>query len=381
MRHFRVLALLFAALASTACASTTGSCPVLSPGGSAAAPLVEPLPVCPKIVNYPFRNLVLEGGGVKGIAYAGAFKALDEQGILDKLGPIAGTSAGAITATLVALRYTPDQIQTLVSKLDFKRFEDGGATGIFRLFERFGYYRGNYVLSLMRCLIGNKAKSPRATFQDLQAQGFRDLHVFSTDLSTGQSVEFSAAKTPNVEVALAVRMSMSIPLFFASVDFKPPGGSLPDVFVDGGVVRNYAIDAFDTPQTINQETLGLTLTNGPEPRANIDGLPAYAKNLFKTLLDVQVIDLETNPPDLERSVLVDDLGISTTDFELTDEQKNALVRKGYECTCKYLSDWQSWQPPNARPALSLPGLGRATRIEITRKCGSAFGPGGVASGH
>jgi hypothetical protein len=126
---------------------------------------------------------------------------------------------------------------------------------------------------------------------------------------------------------------------------------------------------------INPETLGLTLTNGPSPRVEIDGLPTYAKSLFKTLLDVQVIDLETNPPDLERSVLIDDLGISTTDFQLTDEQKNALIRKGFECTCKYLSDWQSWQPPNTRPAASLAGLGRSTRVETARKCGSAFGPG------
>ncbi|HSS51750.1 MAG TPA: patatin-like phospholipase family protein [Thermoanaerobaculia bacterium] len=376
MRHYRVLALLLTALAATGCASTTGSCPVLTLAAkSPGLPHPEPIESCPRRIEYPFRNLVLEGGGVKGIAYAGAFRALDEQGILDRLGSIAGTSAGAITATLVALRYTPDQIQKLVFNLDFKRFEDGGASGLFRLFERFGWYRGNYVLHLMRCLVGNKAKSPRATFQDLQAEGFRDLHVFSTDLSTGQSVEFSAAKSPNVEVALAVRMSISIPLFFAAVDFKPPGGSQGDVFVDGGVLRNYAIDAFDTRQRINPQTLGLTLTNGPSRRADIDGLPTYAKNLFETLLDVQVIDLETNPPDLERSVLIDDLGISTTDFQLTSEQKNALIRKGFECTCKYLGDWQSWQPPNSRPSASLPGLGRATRIEITRKCGSAFGPG------
>lgn len=375
MRHYLAVALLLAALAITGCASTTGSCPALSSVAKNPAPILpELVQACPQRVDYPFRNLVLQGGGVKGIAYAGAFRALDEQGILDNLGSIAGTSAGAITATLVALRYTPDQIQKLVFNLDFKRFEDGGATGLFRLFERFGWYRGSYVLNLMRCLIGNKTKSPRATFQDLQAEGFRDLHVFSTDLSTGQSVEFSAAKTPNVEVALAVRMSISIPLFFASVDFKPPGGSQGDLFVDGGVLRNYAIDAFDTRQTINPETLGLTLTSGPSPRANIDGFPSYAKSLFETLLDVQVVDLESNPPDLERSVLVDDLGISTTDFQLTDEQKNTLIRKGFECTCKYLGDWQSWQPPNSRPSLSLPGLGRANRLKITRKCGSAFGP-------
>lgn len=372
--RYRALALL-AALAATACASTSsgsaGSCPIFELAERNPAPALseQPLALCPQpqTEGYPFTNLVFKGGGVKGIAYGGALDVLERQEILGNVGQIAGTSAGAITAALVALRYSPAEIKSLVFNIDFGRFEDGGTTGLFRLFRRFGWYEGDYFLDLMRCLVEHQTKKPRSTFADLRDLGFRDLHVFATDLSAGGSKEFSAATTPDVEVALAVRMSMSIPLLFASVD---SGG---DVFVDGGVLRNYPIDAFDERSGIDPATLGLFLTHGPPQRVEIRRLLPYTRRLFQTLLAVQVADLETNPPDLERSVLLDDLGISTTDFDLTDQQKNELIAKGAECTCRYLADWQSWQRQGASPADALGPLGRATRLDTSRKCGSAFG--------
>ncbi len=368
--------LLLAALATTACASTTGSCPRLPPPATIQSfmPCGAPPPACvvppPGPGAFPFQNLVLQGGGVKGVAYIGAFEQLQELGMLDRIHRVAGTSAGAITATLLALHYSPQEIQWLTfNAIDFQSFEDGGATGIIRLFRRFGWYKGDYFLHLMRCLVEIKTGHPNSTFGDLQEGGFRDLHVFATDVSTGQSIEFSAEKTRDVEVARAVRMSMSIPLFFASVDFQFDANR--DVFVDGGVLRNYPIDTFDTTgqhAMINPDTLGLSLSSAPPPRVQIDALPRYGTKLFETLLDAQVVDLQTNPADLERTVLINDLNIPTTDFQITDAQKCALIGQGFDCTCRYLNAWQ----PSARTPISRLALGRATRIDTTGLCGAAW---------
>lgn len=367
--------LLLAVLATTACASTTGSCPRLPPPPviQGFMPCGAPPPACvvpPHPTAFPFQNLVLQGGGVKGVAYIGAFQQLAALGMLDRIDRVAGTSAGAITATLLALRYSPQEIQWLTFKaIDFQNFEDGGATGIIRLFRRFGWYKGDYFLHLMRCLVEIKTGHPDSTFGDLQKGGFRDLHVFATDVSTGGSIEFSAGTTRDVEVAHAVRMSMSIPLFFASVDFQ--FDSNRDVFVDGGVLRNYPIDTFDTTgahASINPQTLGLSLSSAPPPRVQIDSLPRYGTKLFKTLLDAQVVDLQTNPADLERTVLINDLNIPTTDFQITDPQKCALIGQGFDCTCRYLT---VWRPPGQTPISNL-ALGRATRLETTGMCGAAW---------
>ena len=69
-------------------------------------------------------NLVFEGGGVKGIAYAGAIQVLEQQGMLSKIQGVAGTSAGAITACLLSLRYSAADIKVLIGQVDFGTFAD-----------------------------------------------------------------------------------------------------------------------------------------------------------------------------------------------------------------------------------------------------------------
>lgn len=49
--------------------------------------------------NYTYKNLVLEGGGIRGLAYPGALQVLEGKGVLKNINRVAGTSAGAIIAT------------------------------------------------------------------------------------------------------------------------------------------------------------------------------------------------------------------------------------------------------------------------------------------
>ena len=67
-------------------------------------------------------DLVFEGGGVKGIALVGAFSVLEEQGYEPK--NMAGASAGAITAVLIAAGYTASELRTIIGELDYDRFKD-----------------------------------------------------------------------------------------------------------------------------------------------------------------------------------------------------------------------------------------------------------------
>ena len=369
MRHAPALPILALACVLAGCTSAhTFRCSSLPAMEDAPAPQ-PPLSLCPPPRDYPFRNLVFEGGGVKGTAYAGALEVLDQQGILQKIDRVAGTSAGAITALLVALRYTPAEIRSLLTSIDFEQFEDGGDDGVPRLLRKYGWFAGDYFLELLRCIVESKVGKKGVTFADLEAGDYRDLHVFSTDLNTSKAREFSAATSPGFEVAKAVRMSGSYPLFFASV--RADG----DVFVDGGVLRNYPVDAFDGDAGLNKQTLGFVLLNtgAPPPVHKVDHLTQYAKALFEALLKVQVDALATDPPNLERTVILNDLGIPTTDFLLTDAQKKALIEQGASCTCSYLADWAGWQDrgewPSARVTLAP---GESVPLVGAGKCGSAF---------
>src|SRR5699024_7257619 len=71
-----------------------------------------------------FENLVFEGGGVKGIAYAGAIAVLEKNGVLADIRRVAGTSAGAIMACLLALGADAARAQAITDNTPFASFED-----------------------------------------------------------------------------------------------------------------------------------------------------------------------------------------------------------------------------------------------------------------
>src|SRR5262245_22302366 len=93
-----------------------------------------------------FRNLVFEGGGVKGIAYVGALGVLEEQGLLGGIKRVAGTSAGAITATLVALGLSSAEVGRVVASTSFRSFMDddwGTVRDTKRILDSYGLYKGD----------------------------------------------------------------------------------------------------------------------------------------------------------------------------------------------------------------------------------------------
>jgi NTE family protein len=68
-------------------------------------------------------DLVFEGGGVKGIALAGAFAELEAPGFRPQC--VAGSSAGAITPALVAAGYSGSELErTVTQDMHFPSFED-----------------------------------------------------------------------------------------------------------------------------------------------------------------------------------------------------------------------------------------------------------------
>lgn len=301
-------------------------------GGSEACPVAGSEAPSPD-----FENLVFQGGGVKGIAYAGALPAFGDKR-LAKVGRVAGTSAGAITALGVAVGYDTEQLCKISLAIDYPSFEDGSfPEDAVRLFEDYGWYKGDYAQCFLECLVERQTGSKETTFAELhelrqQDPKFKDLFVFGTDVNTYNSVEFSheAADKRDVPLALATRISMSIPFFFAAKELQG------DIFVDGGVLRNYPLDVFDK-QVPNPASLGFHLGAEP-PRESIDDFLQFSEGVFFTLLEVQVDRTCRTPADVERSVFIDTLGISTTDFGITREQKLALIEQGEKATRAYLEE-------------------------------------------
>ena len=71
--------------------------------------------------HFPYKNLVFKGGGIRGISYIGALEILEKYGILSQIDRVAGTSAGAITATLVSFRLNHQETYSRLRSLDFTK--------------------------------------------------------------------------------------------------------------------------------------------------------------------------------------------------------------------------------------------------------------------
>lgn len=333
---------------------------------------------------YPFRNLVFEGGGVKGIAYVGAMEVLESKGILKEIKRVGGTSAGAINAVLFGLNYTNAETKNILGKLNFKNFLDD-SWGVFRdtkrLINEFGVYKGDFFRNWIAGIIKQKTGNSESTFKEIfdqkEEKGFRDIFMIGTNLSTRFSEVFSFEHTPRMPLADAVRISMSIPLFFTA-----KRNPRDDVYVDGGVLDNYPIKLFDREKYIdarnigvtsrqtdyytqynedlskagkkissyiyNKETLGFRLDSAEEialfrdqaePQMHkIDSFFSYAWGLIETIMESQASQHLHND-DWHRTIYIDTLGVKTTEFALSDEKKERLVDSGKKHTTKYFDEW------------------------------------------
>lgn len=323
-------------------------------------------------MDYIFRNFVFEGGGVKGLAYVGALQVLEEKGIQQNITRVAGASAGAICALLVGLNYNSEEIKDILWHMDFRDFMDkskGILRNTYRLLNHFGWYKGDFFKHWIEGIIEKKTGQKNITFKELHhMKDFKDMVFIGTNLSTHFSELFSFRTTPDMDVAEALRITMSIPLFFQSVK-----ANHDQIYVDGGLLMNYPIKVFDRKLYVesnsirkeyykhlndkitspdmayvyNKETLGFRLDSEKDIEIfqdeaspsihQIKNFPDYVWNVSKTLLDAQ-LNSHLHSDDWHRTVYIDSLGIKTTDFDLTDEQKKALVQSGVDHTKAYF-EW------------------------------------------
>jgi NTE family protein len=304
-----------------------------------------------------YKNLVLEGGGVKGFAYAGAFQVLDSLGILQHIERVGGSSVGAIQATLLAIGYTPAEMMKIAANIPLKKFNDGFFPGgLSRMNRKYGFFKGQRITKWIEQLIANKTGDAEITFLQLHAlkdqKNYRDLYITGTDLTSRCLRIFSYETYPNMKVKDALRISFSIPLYFeplmidgAGKVYKENKDNQYHMMVDGGLVSNYPVHMFDdvkyknadgsnfSANGQNTETLGLLLER-PEYMGYTSDKSGYALPInslsdYLTALYQTVVD-RPNPDkiSLHRTINISHFGISGRVRKLPASLIQRLVESG-----------------------------------------------------
>ncbi len=128
----------------------------------------------------PYTNLVFEGAGIRGVAYAGVIQQLEQNNLLAGVTHVGGTSAGAIAALTLALGYSGKEIEDIIYKTRMQQFNDGRfffAGGLSRMNKHYGWYRGKAFAKWLGNIIEHKTGDAGITFRQLHDRGFRDLYV------------------------------------------------------------------------------------------------------------------------------------------------------------------------------------------------------------
>lgn len=278
-------------------------------------------------VNNPLKYTCLFGGGaIRGLAYVGTLRALEELNI--EFDIIGGSSVGSIFATLIACGYKSYELENLFMKVNFELFRDihlGIGKGI-------ALSKGEIFIDWLNELITRKLEIPNKkslTFKELE----KELVIITTDIKNFKSQEFSKSKTPDFEIAKAIRVSSSMPGLMAP--FKYNEGYL----VDGDLQK--ASPMWRLSDTLNSSSSrilefrleGSCAENGKNPLS-------FINTIYSCVTDVAT-DFVTElygKNDRYDCININTGDIFFADFNLNKTARRNLIESGYIQTMKYFKE-------------------------------------------
>jgi NTE family protein len=329
-------------------------------------------------------DLVLQGGGVKGIGLVGAVNMLRDASY-PHVQRVAGTSAGAIVASLIAAGMPSAQMEEVMCSLNYAQFQDAsllarlGTPGKgLALLLRGGCYKTDFMHGWIASQL--EACGVR-TWRDLKyTDDGADTHlapeqryklvVIVSDISRGRMLRLPwdyhtlcDLNPDDLPVADAVIASAAIPFFFQAQHLTcgPAQNKQKLTLTDGGSLSNYPIGIFDRTDSAPSRwpTLGIKLSARLTPAAGwhaINNPITMFLRLFSTMSsahDNVYVDQESVQA---RTVFVDTTGTSATDFTLDDQKRDLLFNNGRDAAEAFLKEWnwEQWQNKYANsPVLEL----------------------------
>jgi NTE family protein len=310
---------------------------------------------------------IFEGGGAKGLAHVAAVAEAQNLGI--QFAGVAGASAGALVAALLAVGYKPHDLYDPAARTglmaeqltdlfgpgrweEWRRFSAalekkiGGSSpfglwlkspGFYikwrdplsRLASEFGFMDTAAVeTAIDQWLRGGRVKipaeKPRLLFSDLAAAPVPPLRIIASDIRTQSHVVFSSEETPDIPVARAIAASIAIPFFFKPVTMVVRGQTR--TLVDGGLVSNFPVWIFNDERrkhTSPPPIIGFRLVRKVDVAEGASGsLFGYLGGLLETALNGNIEIHARSMDDLFMFPIA--VHASTYEFDMSPERKHAL---------------------------------------------------------
>lgn len=262
-----------------------------------------------------YTNIVVSGGGIKGIVYIGAFFALNELNILDKIQNFAGSSIGALVATLYIIGYKPSEIFEFIKQTNLSKLKNFDINHL----NTFGIDNGEKIEDTIRTLIKQKNLNPDITLLELYNITKKKLIITTTNINSMQLCYLTHESFPDLSLYKALRMTTAIPLIYSPIIYNNQS------YVDGGCIDNYPISVFGNEL---DKTIGLCLINSSNNMDKIPDLESYLFRIFNCLM--YGISYNSFKGYENYTIKLNAGDISTIDFDISDKIKNDLFLVGYK---------------------------------------------------
>lgn len=272
----------------------------------------------------PLKYTCLFGGGaIRGMAYIGTIRALEELGIEYDI--IGGSSVGSVMAALIASGYKSYELENLFMKVNFDLFKDihlgFGNT--------FAISKGEIFMDWLNELLlkkNEKVKNKNVTFQDIE----KKLVIITTNLTKFCNQEFSNFQTPDFEVARAIKVSSSMPGLMAPYKYN-------DCFlVDGDLQK--ASPMWRLSETLNNSESRILEFRLEGDYSKDEKNPiSFINTIYSCVTDIAT-DFVTElygKNDRYDCIRINTGDIFFADFNLSKDERRKLIEIGYTQTIYY----------------------------------------------
>ena len=269
------------------------------------------------------KNLIMSGGGAKGIVYTSCLKVLDKYKLLEHLELIVGTSIGAIIGTLYNIGYNGKILEKLFTEINLQKILKISEDNLVDYFNVCGVI--NFKDSLMKIVkkfFKHKNINHNITFIELYEKTQIKLVITGTNLTTGSLEYFNYETTPNMGVILANEISACIPCYFIPIRYNNC------IYVDGGVCENFPINYISNDDI--KYTIGLYTDKDNYNNLNIENnIIDYIITIYESIKQKIITNegymIKLNP------------NIICLDFNICKEDKIKCFEYGTNYMLKYIS--------------------------------------------
>ncbi len=290
-------------------------------------------------------SITISGGGALGASVVSGLERLKELGAMTKINDVTGSSIGSILAIAISCGASIDYMKDILYKLDFNDFQDKSniLIKIIRLLTKKGMNGTKPIRDFVGKLLKELVDDSEITFLRLFERTGIVLTITYLSLKERRTIYANYLTKPNDLVREAAVMSSTIPIFYQPYLLKRTG-KVVDMIYDGGVLNNYPIN-YPRETGVNPiNMIGFKFISEDEDLINNEINGKVPGNIIETftylteLIRQQALKVHVHNKDWMLTVKISVGKFKSTDFKMTDEDKDWLFKQGRIAVDNYVNE-------------------------------------------